>query len=143
VKTSAKVLLTGKDLTLSDLVMVALFNKPMEIKISAAVDESEKLLNDKLAQNYFLYGVNTNFGKDVSLLVQPEQMEELQRNLIRSLLCGASISDELLPMPIIKGAMLARINCLAFRPLRESLHLLAAMRISKAILGSRRNQCLQ
>jgi len=112
VKTSAKVLLTGKDLTLSDLVMVALFNKPMEIKISAAVDESEKLLNDKLAQNYFLYGVNTNFGKDVSLLVQPEQMEELQRNLIRSLLCGASISDELLPMPIIKGAMLARINCL-------------------------------
>ncbi|MDP3963317.1 MAG: aromatic amino acid ammonia-lyase [bacterium] len=100
----------GKSLTVYDVAAVALFGHPFEVRIGKGVGLSKRFLDELLAQDYFLYGVNTNYGKDVQLIIKEPLRIPLQENLIRSLLCGAG---EPLDEAIVKGMMLARINCLS------------------------------
>jgi len=112
-KLPARILIDGESLTALATAAGALFNHPFDLKIPKAVLASKQLLDKKLAKGYVVYGVNTNFGKDVSIIFRkPAQMVASQKNLVKSLLCGGSLSGESFATPITKGAMLSRINCL-------------------------------
>ncbi len=56
------------------------------------------------------YGINTGFGKLSEVRVEPAQVAELQRNLVRSHCCG--VGDPL-PEPDVRGMLLLRANVLA------------------------------
>jgi histidine ammonia-lyase len=56
------------------------------------------------------YGINTGFGKLSEVRVEPAEVAELQRNLVRSHCCGVG---EPLPDPEVRGMLLLRANVLA------------------------------
>lgn len=67
------------------------------------------MLDKKLARGEVVYGVNTGFGSLADKVVRPENIDELQLNLIRSHSAGVGS-----PMPIetVRGAMVMRLNSL-------------------------------
>src|SRR5687768_16709870 len=58
-----------------------------------------------------VYGVNTGFGALAEVRVQPAQILELQRNLIRSHACGVGPA---LPTDVVRAMMLLRAAVLSF-----------------------------
>ncbi len=56
-----------------------------------------------------VYGVNTGFGKLADVVIEPDRLVELQRNLIRSHVAG--VGDPL-PTEIVRAIMLLRANAL-------------------------------
>ncbi len=75
----------------------------------AAVKRGRAFVEQLLARNQPVYGVNTGFGKLASVRIPDEQLDRLQLNLIRSHACGVG---EPLPLPVVRLAMLLRVNSL-------------------------------
>lgn len=67
------------------------------------------LLEEKLSRGEVVYGVNTGFGSLSDKVVRPENLEELQLNLIRSHSAGVGPP---LPQEVVRAAMLIRLNSL-------------------------------
>jgi histidine ammonia-lyase len=67
------------------------------------------LLEDKLSRGEVVYGVNTGFGSLSDKVIRPENLEELQLNLIRSHSAGVGSP---LPTEVVRAAMLIRLNSL-------------------------------
>ena len=104
--------LTGNDLTLSDLKDVAFNHTRIELH-----PDSVKLVNicrnyvEKITQeNRVVYGLTTGFGKFSTVRIHPDQIEELQENLIISHATGVGSN---LSIPETRAVMLLRINVLA------------------------------
>lgn len=83
-------ILSGQGVGLKDVWNVA-HEKP---KVELARDAREKMLEShryirgRLERGETMYGVNTGFGAFSSVKISPEQILDLQRNLIRSHSCG-------------------------------------------------------
>ncbi len=75
-------------------------------KIKESRSVIERMINNKKV----VYGVTTGFGSFKDKLISSDQVENLQRNLIRS---HASGIGELLTHEQVKAAMLVRLNSLA------------------------------
>lgn len=105
------VTLDGRSLSLESAIDVA--EGGVAVKASpASLRQMEKfrvLLEDKLARGDVVYGVNTGFGSLSDKVVRPENLEELQLNLIRSHSAGVGAP---LPPEVVRAAMLIRINSL-------------------------------
>lgn len=105
------VTLDGRSLSLESAIDVA--EGGVAVKASpASLRQMEKfraLLEDKLARGDVVYGVNTGFGSLSDKVVRPENLEELQLNLIRSHSAGVGAP---LPSEVVRAAMLIRINSL-------------------------------
>lgn len=102
--------LTGKDLTIEELVAIARGDGRVALSQAALrrVRRSKKFL-DSEARTRIMYGVNTGFGPMASRLVGKDDLAALQYNLVRSHACGAG---EPVADTYVFAAMAVRLNTL-------------------------------
>jgi histidine ammonia-lyase len=104
--------ITGENLTL-DLVNAIVYSST-EIALSAKaktkIENSRNYLNQKLKSKESIYGVNTGFGALSSVRIKNSEIEELQKNLIRSHCVGVGVPFSI---PETRAIMLLRANALS------------------------------
>jgi histidine ammonia-lyase len=104
--------LDGRSLTIDDVVRVARDARvrvTMHSEARRALAESRRLVEDAIQSGQTIYGINTGFGKLANVRVPPDQLEQLQTNLIRS---HASGVGQPLPAAAVRALMLLRANVL-------------------------------
>jgi histidine ammonia-lyase len=104
--------LDGQSLTIEDVVRVA--REPatrIDVKPEArrALRESRALVERAIDSGRTIYGINTGFGKLANVRIPPDQLEQLQANLIRSHAAGVGTP---LPPALVRAVMLLRANVL-------------------------------
>lgn len=101
----------GNSLNLNQLYRVAFDRCGIKILKNASqkMQGSRDCIEEILAGGKIVYGVNTGFGKLANVHIQPDEIEALQHNLVLSHACG--IGDSI-PEPIVRAAMLLKINAL-------------------------------
>src|SRR5882672_3431355 len=82
--------LRGQPLTLDQIVAVASGREQVKLADDARArcEASRTIVEKIVAENRTVYGVNTGFGKLSDVHIAPEQLSELQLNLVRSHSCG-------------------------------------------------------
>ncbi|KAI1396524.1 phenylalanine and histidine ammonia-lyase [Hypoxylon fuscum] len=87
-KHSSQILITGRTLTIPDVVSVARHNARIHInpRTKGSMEKSFEILLEKLQDGEVIYGVNTGFGGSAD--VRTNKVDELQRALIRELHYG-------------------------------------------------------
>ncbi len=87
---------------------------PIQIQLAAdcerAIDDSFETVQNVLNEGRTVYGINTGFGLLANTRIPPEQLKQLQLNLVASHSAGVG---EPLPRNVVRVAMLLKINCLA------------------------------
>src|SRR5260370_26649886 len=106
------VALTGNDMTFSQLYDVALRGEQVELTASAIerMNASRVVVERLIAAGATAYGINTGFGKLASVRISPEQVRQLQVNLVRSHASGVGAP---LSEAETRAMMLLRANALA------------------------------
>jgi histidine ammonia-lyase len=106
------VVLSGEDLSFAHLEEVALRGAKVELSPAAAqkMNASRAVVEKLLASGATAYGINTGFGKLASVRISPEQVRQLQVNLVRSHSCGVG---EPLIKEEVRAMLLLRANALA------------------------------
>ena len=104
--------LTGNELTFEQLLDVALRHANVELDASAIerMKASRAVVDKLVASGATAYGINTGFGKLASVRISPQQVQQLQINLVRSHACGVG---EPLSEAETRAMMLLRANALA------------------------------
>lgn len=102
----------GRSLTIEQVVQVA--RDPARTiapdpAARAALGESRAGVDRAVAGGAAIYGINTGFGKLANVRIAPEQLEQLQANLVRSHAAGVGA---LLPPDVVRAMMLLRGNVL-------------------------------
>ncbi|WP_243288089.1 histidine ammonia-lyase [Geothrix terrae] len=75
----------------------------------ALVAENRVVVDRIVAEGRTVYGINTGFGQFATVVIPPDQLQQLQLNLVRSHAAGVG---EPLPVDQTRALMAARINCL-------------------------------
>jgi histidine ammonia-lyase len=103
--------LGGKPLSLEDIAGVAYGGESVQIAGSARsrIVASRKVIDDIVAREAVVYGVNTGFGKLADVRIVREEIDALQLNLVRSHACGIGPP---LSEPEVRAMMLLRANVL-------------------------------
>src|SRR6266852_799071 len=103
--------LNGQPLALSEIAAVALGDTLVEVSPSARprVLSSRKVIENIIARDAVVYGVSTGFGKLSDVRIPPDELRELQLNLVRSHACGIGNP---LSEPEVRAMMLLRANVL-------------------------------
>ena len=98
-------------LKLSDLTRLAESSTRLELHPSTRerIQPSRDLVERVQREEKVVYGVNTGFGRLSSVRISPDQVESLQRNLVRSHAAGVG---EPLPQSTVRVMMALRINSL-------------------------------
>lgn len=108
----SKVIITGQDLTVEQIVAVC--REYVEVELSEeskkSILESRKIVDDLIAEEQVVYGITTGFGKFSDVVISQDQCKELQKNLIITHAVGAG---DPFATDIARGIMLLRINNLA------------------------------
>jgi histidine ammonia-lyase len=107
--------LDGEHLSLDDVIRVA-HAAPTELQLTIADSACERMARSRgfveqtLASGQVAYGINTGFGAFKDRLISPEQVTELQRNIVvsHSVGVGAPLSQH-----VVRAAVLIRANTLA------------------------------
>src|ERR687893_822005 len=84
------VTLTGHDLTIAEVELVAR-RRARAVLAPAAVDQvraARAVVDRAVADGTPTYGVNTGFGRFVDVAIAPDELAQLQLNLLRSHACG-------------------------------------------------------
>ena len=104
--------LTGRGLTLADLRDIADRKARVTIAPSArrAMTASRRVVERALRRGTRVYGLTTGFGNFADVTISPEEIEVLQRNLVRSHAAGVG---ERLPDRDVRAMMVLRANALA------------------------------
>jgi histidine ammonia-lyase len=104
--------LDGSTLTLEDVARVARFNEPVSIHPYALDSmQASRAVIERLADSDTpVYGVNTGFGQLADIRVPHQDLQQLQRNIVRSHACGVGAP---LPAETVRAMMLIRANVLA------------------------------
>lgn len=107
-----KVIITGNDLTLEDLVAVCRQNAPVALADEAKekILACRKVVDDLVAEDRVVYGITTGFGKFSDVTISHDECKQLQRNLIVTHAVGAG---DPFPRDVARGIMLLRVNNLA------------------------------
>ncbi len=102
----------GETLRLEDIVRVSREDAKVSIpeKVKNKVKRSRTVLEKIIRKNQVVYGVNTGFGALSNIVISPEEIKQLQSNLIRSHSAGVG---ESLDTEIVRALMLLRANTLA------------------------------
>src|ERR1700731_2720679 len=103
--------LNGQPLALTEIATVSLRAESVEVSSSAhaRILASRKVIDDIVARDTVVYGVNTGFGKLADVRVAKNELRELQLNLVRSHACGIG---QPLSEPEVRAMMLLRANVL-------------------------------
>lgn len=98
-------ILDGGSLPINDILGVARRGQMVMLHRSARekIEAAYQVVEAVVAQGKVAYGVNTGFGSLNRVRIPPEQVQQVQRNLIRS--HSAGIGD-ILPEEIVRAAML-------------------------------------
>ena len=104
--------LNGQQLTLQQIVDVATGNEQVTLAGAARtrVDEARRVVEEIVAQQRTVYGVNTGFGKLSDVNIERSDLGQLQLNLVRSHSCG--LGDPLSEVEA-RAMLLLRANVLA------------------------------
>ena len=121
--------LNGKTITLEQIADVAIRGEHVTIAPSARprISTSRELIEQIVARDAVVYGVNTGFGKLSDVRVPGNELRQLQLNLVRSHACGIGPP---LSESEVRAMMLLRANVLTlgFSGIRgEVLELLCEM----------------
>src|SRR2546421_8384615 len=104
--------LDGQQLTLEEVARVARGRESVSLAASARerMEASRRVVERIVAESRVVYGVNTGFGKLADVTVPPDELRELQLNLVRSHSCGVGspLSEE-----ETRAMILLRANVLA------------------------------
>ena len=104
--------LNGQPLSLDQIHQVA--SGSMDAAIAPAARQriaaSQAVVERIVASNETAYGINTGFGKLSDVRIGPGDLQQLQRNLVRSHACGVG---EPLEEPEVRAMLLLRANVLA------------------------------
>ena len=105
-------LLTGRDLTIDQVIEVARGRRPVALDEDAAerMRASRSVIERLVAENATVYGVTTGFGDLADVRIDPARTAELQRNLVRSHAAGVG---EPLADDVVRAMLLLRANALA------------------------------
>ena len=105
-------LLDGRSLTLADVEDVCVRKRPVAIATGAidAMNRSRDTVQAILDRGDVVYGVNTGFGHLANVRIEPADLRQLQRNLIRSHAVG--VGDPF-GVETTRGIVLLRANVLA------------------------------
>ncbi len=104
--------LDGHSLTIESVVRVArdpASRVSLEPHARRALLESRRQVDRAVESRRTIYGINTGFGKLANVTVPPEQIQQLQINLIRSHASGVGAP---LPPALVRAIMLLRANVL-------------------------------
>ena len=103
--------INGMSLTLADTVAVAA-GEPVSLapEARARVERARTFVESLLASQQVVYGINTGFGALSEVVVPPDELQQLQLNLVRSHACG--VGDPL-PESVVRAMLLHRANVLA------------------------------
>ncbi|HYF03572.1 MAG TPA: histidine ammonia-lyase [Patescibacteria group bacterium] len=108
-----KLYLDGNSLTIQDFWNVV-HTKNSQLALTddakAKVLKARALVDKWTAEGKVIYGITTGFGEFANVNIPPDQLEELQENLILSHSVG---SGAWMPENIVRGMLLLRINALA------------------------------
>lgn len=104
-------IITGKGLTIEDVVKVARHNEKVEIHPDCMekMKVCRAMLEKKIEAHEIMYGVNTGIGEFSEVVLNDSQIEDFQRYLIYN--HAAGIGDPA-PVEYVRAAMLGRINVL-------------------------------
>ena len=104
--------LKGEQISLVELEAVAVGGETVHISsvVRPRVLASRKIIEEIVAREEVVYGVNTGFGKLSDVRIPPGDLRELQLNLVRSHACGIGNP---LSIPEVRAMMLLRANVLA------------------------------
>jgi histidine ammonia-lyase len=101
--------ITGKGLTIDEVVKVARKGEPIELHPDALerLRKCRRFLDDRLAAKEIMYGTNTGIGEFSEIVLNDEQVSQFQRFLIYNHAAGIG---EPCPVDHVRAAMLGRIN---------------------------------
>ncbi|HEU4795256.1 MAG TPA: histidine ammonia-lyase [Pyrinomonadaceae bacterium] len=104
--------LNGQPLTLQQIVDVATGKERVTLSDAARtrVDQARRVVEEIVAQQRTVYGVNTGFGKLSDVNIEQSDLRQLQLNLVRSHSCG--LGDPLSEVEA-RAMLLLRANVLA------------------------------
>src|SRR6201987_2866293 len=104
--------LNGEQISLAQLSAVALGAEAVRISSLARprILASRKLIEQIVARDGVVYGVNTGFGKLSEVGIPQNELRQLQLNLVRSHACGIGNP---LSEPEVRAMMVLRANVLA------------------------------
>jgi len=104
--------INGDNLTLENVWEVAWNNRPVTLAKSALqkMTSSRSYIEKFLESGEPVYGVNTGFGAFSSVRISNSELEELQKNLIRSHCVGVG---DVFTIPETRAILLLRANALA------------------------------
>ncbi len=102
----------GQSLSLGQILSVAGAAEPVTLspRARARVEASRKVVERIVTEGQTVYGVNTGFGRLSDVRVEPDQLKDLQLNLVRSHACGLGSP---LSIPEARAMLLLRANVLA------------------------------
>ncbi len=104
--------LDGNSLTIADVAAVADGTQSVELAPAARerMRATRAIVEGIAARGEAVYGVTTGFGKLSDIAIAPDQLAQLQVNLVRSHAAGVGPR---LPVPSVRAMMLLRANVLA------------------------------
>ncbi|MCX6601687.1 MAG: aromatic amino acid ammonia-lyase [bacterium] len=103
------IVITGKHLTIEDVVKVAREGERIELHADALqrIRACRAFLQKKVEAREIMYGVNTGIGELSEVALTDDQTKEFQKYLIYNHAAGIG---EPMPVEWVRGAMLSRIN---------------------------------
>jgi histidine ammonia-lyase len=101
--------ITGKNLTIEDIVAVARHGAKAELHPDAIdrIKNCRAFIEERIAAREIMYGVNTGIGEFSEVVLDDEQVKNFQRYLIYNHAAGIG---EPAPIDHIRAAMLLRVN---------------------------------
>lgn len=104
--------LRGQPLTLDQIAAVANGEEQVVLaeEARARIEASRSVVEEIVADNRAVYGINTGFGKLSDVRIEPDKLTELQLNLVRSHSCGVGNP---LAIAEARAMLLLRANVLA------------------------------
>src|SRR5881398_3979718 len=104
--------LKGEQISLVELAAVALGGEAVHVSSIARprILAARKLIEEIVARDVVIYGVNTGFGKLSDVRIPQNDLRQLQLNLVRSHACGIGNP---LSEPEVRAMILLRANVLA------------------------------
>jgi histidine ammonia-lyase len=106
------VVIRGDALARQEVVAVARHDAPVRLDdgVTEGMERSRKHVESHLGDDRPVYGITTGFGALADVRVEPDDLEALQHNLLRSHAAG---TGPLLPPEVVRGMMLLRARTLA------------------------------
>jgi histidine ammonia-lyase len=104
-----KLIITGSNLTIEDMVNVARNGQKVELHTDARarINLCRAMLERKIDAHEIMYGVNTGIGEFSEVVLNNDQIKDFQKYLVYN--HAAGIGDPA-PLEYVRGAMLGRIN---------------------------------